>query len=141
RQQSKFLGQVVGHGMAPFSWVVGYASPPDTEHDFWAQLKGICTKASAIFPEQRPPGTAGVAGSGASVRWELSHGGPCCFAHVAPRRDVRASVGWLLAPNEQRPPDREASCTEEPRSRLGAVTPGRTCPARFCGSGTGLAWS
>jgi hypothetical protein len=34
-----------------FLVVAGYGSPPDTEHDFSAQLKGISTQSSAILPE------------------------------------------------------------------------------------------
>jgi len=62
---------------------------------------------------------AGVA-SGGSDRPEDRVG----FADVAPGRDVRASVGWFVAVNEERPPDTEASCGQGPRPRLGAVRPG-----------------
>src|SRR5262249_47215977 len=46
RQEREFLGQVVGHGMAPFWWLSGTVAPTDTEHGFPAQLKGICSQPS-----------------------------------------------------------------------------------------------
>src|SRR5215472_4397930 len=96
-----------------FLVVVGYGSPRDTEHGFPAQLKGICTEASAIVPKKGPSGAAGVAGgSGANLRRERSPGDRVCFAHVAPRRAVRASVGWL-------PPQRTEA------SGYGDLVPGR----------------
>jgi hypothetical protein len=64
---------------------VGLPFPPDTEHNFPAHLKGICTAASEILPEKGPPGSAGGSDPGDGV----------CFTHVAPRREIRASVGWV----------------------------------------------
>jgi hypothetical protein len=64
------VGQVVGHD-GSFRVVVGSGFPPDTEHDFPTQLKGICTPASAIFPEKEPPGTGGSRREGAPR--QISH--------------------------------------------------------------------
>jgi hypothetical protein len=57
-------------------------------------------KRASAREKKAPCGAAGVAG-GASVRRERSPRGRVCFAHVAPRRDVRASVGWGFPPERR----------------------------------------
>jgi hypothetical protein len=74
--------------------VVGYGSPTDTEPGFPAQLKGIGTEASEIFPEKDRLGRlASAAGAGTADR--------VGFAHVAPRGDVRALGRLVGRPNEE----------------------------------------
>jgi hypothetical protein len=69
-------------------------------------------KRASAREKKAPCGAAGVAGGAEPrVRRERSPRG-VCFAHVAPRRDVRSRSAGLAAPNEQRPPDTEASCGE-----------------------------
>src|SRR5438876_8175406 len=112
--------------------------PTDSEHGFPFQLKGIGTAASEILPKKDRLGRlASRAGAGQRQAGAIWDRVGC--AHVASGRDVRASVGWLAAANEERPPGTEASARVRNHG-LGstAVTPGQTCRARSCGSGTAL---
>jgi hypothetical protein len=123
-----------------FLVVVGYSSPSDSEHDFPAQLKGICTPASALLPEKGGPGTSGVPGGSGGSRQAgaIALGTALAWLTLPHVAWLEALVGWLAVPRKRGLRIRRPRVEKELRARFGAVTPGRTCPARSCGSVTGF---
>src|SRR5262249_33566383 len=127
RQQSEFLGQVVGHG-----WLLSRGCrvrfPPVTLSTVSRpSSREFCTEGGGIFPERDRRGRVACR-AGAERASEIAPD-PRLLAPTLPHV---ATFGPRSAgfppPTKRGLPGTEASCAKEERSRCGAVTPGRTCP-------------
>jgi hypothetical protein len=69
-------------------------------------------KRASAREKKAPCGAAGVAGGGGAPRQAGALAPGRLLRPRCPTSRRSVSVGWLAAPNEQRPPDTEASCGE-----------------------------